>query len=74
MAQETIPEQITRLEAELTTVREAITNQQALRAIQEGGAGALFRSEFTAANDLYQREQVLVNKLQALYSYQARIS
>lgn len=73
MAQETITEQIVRLEAELSVIREAIANQQSLRAIQEGGSGALFRTEFTAADTLYSREQVLVNKLQTLYSYQARV-
>lgn len=73
MVAETISEQITRLEAELATVREAIANQQPLRAIQEGGSGALFRTEFTGAEKLYAREQVLSDKLQTLYSYQARI-
>lgn len=67
MAQKTIDEEIVRIEAELTALREKITKQEALKELEEGGAGARFRTEFTSIQTLYQRELQLETRLNTLY-------
>lgn len=73
MARSTIAEDITRLEAELADLRIRITQQQALREMEEGGGGTRFRTQFTPITELYQRERELCARLETLYSYQARV-
>lgn len=72
MAQPTIAEEITRLEAELATIRNAISKQQNYASLEEGSANGRFRTDFTKANDLYARETAISTRLQTLYTYQAR--
>lgn len=73
MARSTIDEDITRLEAELSALRVKISNQEHLKEMEEGGAGSRFRSAFSSNESLYERERNLVNRLELLYSYKARI-
>jgi hypothetical protein len=72
MARSTITEDIARLEAELSRIRTKIEASEAFRALEEGSASARFRTEFTAIETLYQREAVIVARLETLYNYQAR--
>ena len=72
MPRTTITQDITILEAELTSLRLKISEQEAVRSIEEGGSGARFRTDFTDISTLYARETDLVNRLNILYSYQER--
>jgi len=67
MAQETISESISRLEASLTAIRTKISAQEELKEVEEGGAGGKHRTEFTDINKLYQQAQKLQTRLDTLY-------
>lgn len=71
MAQSTIAEDITRLEAELANLRSRITNQEHLREQEEGGNSSKFRTSFTDVNTLYKRESTLQRRLDVLYRSQS---
>ena len=73
MARSTIDEDISRLEIELAALRSKISYQEALREVEEGGAGSRFRTSFTGATALYDRERTLESRLETLYNYKARI-
>ena len=73
MARTTIDEDITRLEAELNNLRTKISQQEAVREMEEGGAGSRFRTTFTSIQFLYKREAELTHRLETLYNYKARI-
>ena len=71
MAQSTIAEDITRLEAELASLRVKIGKQEALDELEEGGAGSRFRTSFANIDTLYKREIKLQTRLDALYRSQS---
>ncbi len=71
MAQSTIAEDITRLEAELTSLRVKIGKQEALDELEEGGAGSRFRTSFANIAELYRREEKLQTRLDSLYRSQS---
>lgn len=71
MARPTTAEEITRLETELAALRVKISEQEAVGEMEEGGAGARFRTKFTPILELYSREQKLQTQLETLYSYSA---
>ena len=72
MARTTIADDITRLETELASLRIKISNQEALREMEEGGQGSSHRTMFTNIDTLYKRESSLVSRLEVLYSYKDR--
>ena len=72
MAAETTDERLVRLEAELAVIRGVIASQQAVKEMEEGGAGARFRTSFTPIETLYKQAKDLEIQLQTLYSYTAR--
>jgi len=72
MARTTIDEDITRLEEELSALRVKISNQEALREMEEGGQGSSHRTIFTDIDKLYKRENILEAKLEILYNYKDR--
>jgi len=69
LAQSTIDEDILRIENELTALRAKISEQEAVKEMEEGGAGSRFRTAFTGAEVLYARERELAAKLNLLYAY-----
>lgn len=72
MAQSTIAEDITRLEEELSRVRTKISASEQFRALEEGSASGRFRTDFVDISKLFDRESVIVARLNTLYNYQAR--
>ena len=67
MAQETIPEQITRLEASLTAIRGKITAIEGYDEVEEGGNGGRHRTRYADIDKLYTQEQKIQTRLNALY-------
>jgi len=67
MAQTTIDEDITSLETKISSLDTKISNQEAIKELEEGGAGSRFRTEFANINSLYKRRDTLNNRLQTLY-------
>lgn len=74
MARSTIAEDIVRLEAELADVRNRISQQKAVREMEEGGGGNRFRTVFTPITELLQNESNLCSRLETLYAYQDRMA
>ena len=66
MAWNTVAQEIARLEAELATLDATITSQQAMREMEEGGAGSRFRTQFTLADTLYKRRDEINTRLTTL--------
>lgn len=69
MPRPTTASEITRLELQLTKVREEIEQVRATKEMEEGGSGARFRTVFTSINDLEKIETIINNKLTVLYGY-----
>lgn len=67
MAQKTIDEEIASLETKIASLDTKIANQEALKELEEGGAGSRFRTEFANINALYTRRDTLNTRLQTLY-------
>ncbi len=67
MAQKTIAEQITSLETKIDALDTKISNQEALKELEEGGAGSRFRTEFANIDSLYKQREKLNSRLTALY-------
>lgn len=71
MASTELKAEITRLESRLTSLRAKIEAQEAVKEMEEGGAGARFRTQFTSIDILYAQEQELLTRLQTLKNYVA---
>lgn len=71
MASSEVTDEITRLELRLTSIRTKIEAQEAVREMEEGGAGARFRTQFTNIEVLYKEEYMLSTRLQSLKRYVA---
>jgi len=71
MAQSTIAEDITRLEAELVSLRTKIGKQESLDELEEGGGNSRFRTSLANITELYRREEKLQTRLDSLYRSQS---
>ncbi len=69
MARSTIAEDITRLEASLTSIRVQIEKHQSFRRLEEGSASSRFTTEFTDITKLYEQEHAISARLETLYNY-----
>ena len=67
MAQKTVAEQITDLEAKIASLDTKIEAQEALKELEEGGAGSRFRTEFANIDSLYKQREKLNSRLTTLY-------
>lgn len=66
MAELTISENITRLEARVSALDTKIEEQERFRELEEGGQGARFRTQFTNATELYNEREKLAARLRTL--------
>ncbi len=66
MAWTTVAEQITDLETKILALDTTIAKQQALKELEEGGAGSRCRTEFTKIDSLYKRRDKLNDRLTTL--------
>ena len=69
MAEETREEQITRLEADKSAIEAEISAQRTVKEVEEGGAGARFRTVYDNQNLKTQLKEI---KLQLRVLYSAR--
>jgi hypothetical protein len=67
MAQKTVAEQITDLETKIDSLDTKIAAQEALKELEEGGAGSRFRTEFANIDSLYREREKLNSRLTTLY-------
>lgn len=66
MAWTTVAEEIADLESKISKLDTTISNQQAVKESEEGGAGARFRTEFANIDSLYNRRDNLNARLTTL--------
>ena len=67
MAQKTIAEDITRLEADIQMLDDISSKQIGLKELEEGGAGSRFRTAYTDPRFLAEYRETLQTKVDTLH-------
>lgn len=70
MAQLTIEEDITDLEARIELLDTEIKEHQHIKELEEGGGNSRFRTDFGDIGKIYNRRDILNSRLQTLYRSQ----